>query len=201
MVLNGVEKDSLALTNTGWSWWELWRMAVATLVSSHWGLMGKLGMHYVLLKKWSFCFWQSIIYHCRVDLFLPHVQSWSVKWESRVHSTICLMFCVHSTFKCWWRFCLLKLSIWEQKSSFTAVVVKVHFTCPGSGFDLLQIPEVYKSRAMTACCGLFCQFLFIFMLQFSCARSVNSVFNSFSWNFCIDVFLNLFKFAMPTSTT
>lgn len=189
----------MALSGTGWSSWEVWRTAAVTLVSTQWELMGKLGMFRVVLKKCLFCFWQSIIYHCRVFLLL--VQSWLVKWESKVRSTIFPMFCACSTFKCWWRFCLLKLSIWEQKSSYAAVVAKVHFTCPVSGFDLEQIPEMDKSRAMSVCFGLFCQFLFIFMLQFSCARSDNSVFNGSSWNFCIDLFLNLLELAMPTSIT
>lgn len=97
----------------------------------------------MVLKKWSFAFDRASF--TITGVFLLLVQSWFVKWESRVHSTIFPMFYACSTSKCWWRFCCLKLSIWEQKSSCTAVVAKVHLTCPMSGFDLLQIQKCVRA--------------------------------------------------------
>lgn len=57
--------------------------------------------------------------------------------ESRVHSSFFphVLFFECSTFKCWWRFCPLKLSIRECKNSYTGVMPKVHFTCPVSDSD------------------------------------------------------------------
>lgn len=98
------------MSDAGWSWRELWRVAAAVSDSPQEGLMVKLEMHNVDPKEMFSSFDRTSFTFVRFGVFLLLVQSWSVKWESRVHSNIfpTFCFCEHSTSKCWWRFLFLE---------------------------------------------------------------------------------------------
>lgn len=133
--LRGIDKESLALcpTQDGVSErYEELQLLLRIVPEEIWWL--SWGFTIWILKK---CVHLLTLLTHIIHLCETYFASWwiiSTKWDSsKVSSNIfpvfCFCGCSFFFFKCWWGFCPLKLSIWQQKKGYTEIVPNVHLAC------------------------------------------------------------------------